>query len=62
MQITDSEYDEYYMTVNYLVELTKRAYELFVGSEVEEKRQLIKLVLSNLTLDYKIVRRLGKTL
>ena len=32
----------------YLLELTTRAYDLFMSSEVEEKRQLIKLVLSNL--------------
>ena len=31
--------------------MTKRAYELFLSSEVEEKRQLVKLVLSNLRIE-----------
>lgn len=35
----------------YVLDLIDRAHELFVSSEVEEKRQLIKLVLSNLRLD-----------
>ena len=34
--------------VRYVLELTKNAYDLFVRSEVEEKRQLIKLLLSNM--------------
>lgn len=34
-----------------MLELIDRAYELFIGSEVEEKRQLIRLVLSNLNID-----------
>ena len=33
-----------------MLALTKRAYELFISSEVEERRQLIKLVLSNVEL------------
>lgn len=48
--------DNYYITAKYLLELESRAYELFESSEVEERRQLIKLVLSNLSLDGKIVR------
>lgn len=40
----------YYITAKYVLDLTSRAYELFMSSEVEEKRQLIKLVLSNLML------------
>ena len=40
----------YYITAKYLLDLSSRAYDLFVGSEVEEKRVIIKLVLSNLTL------------
>ncbi|MCD6226134.1 hypothetical protein J7J95_03640, partial [bacterium] len=39
--------DEYYITANYLLELANRAYELFKSSEVEEKRQLLKLILQN---------------
>lgn len=48
--------DNYYITVKYLLELTKRAYELFVSSEVEQKRQLVKLTLQNLRLEGKNLR------
>lgn len=48
--------DNYYITAKYLLELSNRAYELFKSSEVEERRQLIKLVLSNLRVEDKIVR------
>ncbi len=48
--------DNYYITAKYLLELANKAYELFVSSEVEERRQLIKLVLSNLRVEGKIVR------
>ena len=48
--------DNYYITARYLLELANRAYELFKSSEVEERRQLIKLVLSNLRVEDKIVR------
>jgi len=43
--------DNYYITAQYLVELAHRAYDLFKSSEVEQKRQLIKLVLSNVRID-----------
>lgn len=43
--------DNYYTTAKYVLDLTNRAYELFVRSEVEERRQLIKLVLSNLRIE-----------
>ena len=42
---------DYYIAAKYILDLTSRAYELFKSSEVEEKRQLIKLILSNLELD-----------
>ncbi len=42
--------DNYYVTSKYLLDLASRAYELFAGSEAEEKRLLIKLVLSNLSI------------
>ncbi|MBM18084.1 MAG: hypothetical protein CL947_03400 [Epsilonproteobacteria bacterium] len=42
--------DNYYITPQYVITLADKAYELFKSSEVEEKRQLIKLVLSNLEL------------
>jgi len=41
----------YYITAKYLLDLADRAYELFISSEVEEKRQLINLVLSNLRIE-----------
>jgi hypothetical protein len=47
--------DNYYITAKYLLELANRAYDLFVSSEVEERRQLLKLVLSNLRIDGKEV-------
>lgn len=47
--------DNYYITAKYLVDLTQQAYELFKSSEVEERRQLIKLVLSNLKVEGKKV-------
>jgi len=48
--------DNYYITASYILELSKRAYKLFLGSEIDERRQLLKLVFSNLTLDGKKVR------
>lgn len=48
--------DNYYLTANYLLQLANRAYDLFASSEIEEKRQLLKLLLQNPTLDGKIVR------
>lgn len=48
--------DNYYFTAKYLLELANRAYELFESSEVEERRQLIKLALQNLRVEGKTVR------
>ncbi|RLC33154.1 hypothetical protein DRH14_05345 [Candidatus Shapirobacteria bacterium] len=48
--------DNYYVSAKYLLELANRAYELFKNSEAEERRQLIKLVLSNLRVEEKFVR------
>lgn len=48
--------DNYYITANYLLELSNRAYELFKRSEIEERRQLIRLVLQNLRVDDEKVR------
>ncbi len=45
--------DNYYITAKYVLELSKYAYDLFISSEVEEKRQLIKLVLPDIRLDGK---------
>jgi len=47
--------DNYYLTCTYLLELAQKAYELFMSSEVEERRQIIKLVLQNVRLDGKKV-------
>lgn len=43
--------DNYYITAKYLLNLVNRAFDIFISSEVEEKRQLIKFILSNLRLD-----------
>ena len=48
--------DNYYISAKYLLELANRASELFESSEVEERRQLIKLVLSNLRVEDDLVR------
>ena len=34
----------------YILELTQRAYELFISSEVEDRRKIIKLIFLNLEL------------
>ena len=47
--------EEYYLTSEYLLQLANRAYDLFVSSEAEEKRQLLLLTLQNLELDGKKV-------
>lgn len=49
-QLQEAE-DNYYTTSRYLLDIANRAYDLFIGSEVEVKRQLIKLVLSNLRIE-----------
>ncbi len=48
--------DNYYITAKYVLDLANRAYDLFVGSEIEERRQLIRLVLQNLRVEGKTVR------
>jgi len=53
-KLEDAE-NNYYITTKYLLDLSNRAYDLFVSSEVEEKRQLINLVLSNLKIEGKKV-------
>lgn len=48
--------DEYYITSTMLLNLASRSYELFMGSEPEQKRQLIALTLQNLQIkDGKLV-------
>ena len=45
--------EEYYLTSEYILQLANRAYDLFMGSEMEERRQLLKLILQNLKLEGK---------
>lgn len=45
--------DNYYITSKYVLDLINRAYDLFESSEVDEKRQLINLVLSNVMVEGK---------
>ena len=59
--------EDYYITANYLLQLSNRAYELFKSSEVQEKRQLLKLILQNLRLkgssvDYDLIKPFDKIL
>jgi len=42
--------EKFSITVNYLLNLASRAYELFKSSKIEQKRQLINFLLSNLRL------------
>ncbi len=51
-QLQEAE-DNYYVTAKYVLELSKHAYDLFKSSEVDEKRQLITLVLQNVKLNGK---------
>lgn len=48
--------DSYYITAKYILDIANRAYDLFISSKVEERRQLLKLVLSNLRVEGKLVR------
>ena len=43
--------EKYLLTASLLLELVSRAYELFMSSEVHEKRQLLKMILQNCLLD-----------
>lgn len=47
--------ESYYITVNTVLNLAQKAYEIFESSELQEKRQLLNFLLQNCTLD-------GKTL
>ena len=42
--------DNYYMTAKYVLDLSSRAFEIFVSSEVEEKRLIIKFLFQNLSI------------
>jgi len=56
LSMLDDAEDNYYLTANYLLELASRAKELFESSEVEQRRQLINLVLQNPRVEGKKVR------
>jgi site-specific DNA recombinase len=43
--------DNYYITAKYILDVINQAHELFMSSEVEGKRHLIKLVLQNLRVE-----------
>jgi hypothetical protein len=43
--------EEYYVTSEYLLQLANRAYDLFMSSEAEEKRQLFKTDTSELKIE-----------
>lgn len=47
--------DNYYLTVDHVLNLANRAKDIFESSEMEEKRQLIKLTLQNLRLNGRLV-------
>ena len=44
---------QFHVTANLVMQLAKRAWEIFESSEVEEKRQLLNFVFQNLKLDGK---------
>ena len=43
--------EEYYITCGYLLKLASKAGELFESSEPDEKREILKLLLQNCTLN-----------
>lgn len=45
--------EEYYLTAQHLIEMASRAKELFMSSEPEEKRLILKMTLQNSVLDGK---------
>ena len=46
--------EKFSITLEYLISLASKSYELFKSSKTEEKRQLIKFVFSNFEIDGKI--------
>lgn len=45
--------EKFYLTANMMLNLAKRAKEVFIGSEVDHKRQILNFLLQNLILDGK---------
>ncbi|MDR3646324.1 MAG: hypothetical protein P4L22_02150 [Candidatus Babeliales bacterium] len=53
--------NDYFITAKYVLDLLTCAYELFISSDVEERRQFINLVCSNLIIeDDKVLWELRK--
>lgn len=48
--------EEYYLTVDYLINLAKRAYDVFSSSEPQEKRLFLKKTLQNLREEQGLVK------
>lgn len=44
--------EAYYITASLLLDLASRSYELFIGSEPDDKREIIQLTLQNLSLNH----------
>jgi len=44
--------EQYYITASLLLDLASRSYELFIGSEPDDKREIIQLTLQNLSLNH----------
>lgn len=53
MQEHSSADEQFYVTANMMLNIAKRAKEIFISSEVEEKRQLLGFLLQNCTIDGK---------
>lgn len=49
-KITKSD-ENYYITMGYVFQLAQHAYDLFLGSEMEERRQIINLVFQNIKMN-----------
>lgn len=50
MEQHDKGSEAYYINASKVLELASRAYEIFVSSKLEEKRQLLKYLLQNCEL------------
>ena len=43
--------NNFFLTATYILDLANKTYNLFIDSEIERKRKLIKLILQKLRLD-----------
>ena len=48
--------EEYYITASYILNLANRAYDLFLSSEPDIKRKLLKLLLQNCEINNRSLR------